>query len=101
MSEGTNSIGTGNDIVSELSNLDFSKIAMNDVISYITQFGKNVLVALVVYFVGRFIIKYNYETDSVTVMTQNESDSSVDYRKEMSTTGHSKIYWPQKPNDGV
>lgn len=58
MSEGTNSIGTGNDIVSELSNLDFSKIAMNDVISYITQFGKNVLVALVVYFVGRFIIKY-------------------------------------------
>lgn len=58
MSEGNNSIGTGNDIVSELSNLDFSKIAMNDVISYITQFGKNVLVALVVYFVGRFIIKY-------------------------------------------
>ena len=58
MSEGTNSIGTGNDIVSELSNLDFSKIAMNDVIGYITQFGKNVLVALVVYFVGRFIIKY-------------------------------------------
>ena len=58
MTEGNNSIGTGNDIVSELSNLDFSKIAMNDVISYITQFGKNVLVALVVYFVGRFIIKY-------------------------------------------
>lgn len=58
MSEGNNSIGAGNDIVSELSNLDFSKIAMNDVISYITQFGKNVLVALVVYFVGRFIIKY-------------------------------------------
>lgn len=58
MSEGNNSIGTGNDIVSELSNLDFSKIAMNDVIGYITQFGKNVLVAIIVYFVGRFIIKY-------------------------------------------
>ena len=58
MTEGNNSIGTGNDIVSELSNLDFSKIAMNDVISYITQFGKNVLVAIIVYFVGRFIIKY-------------------------------------------
>ncbi|MBO7570026.1 MAG: mechanosensitive ion channel [Bacteroidaceae bacterium] len=53
-----NSIGTGNDIVSDLSNLDFSKIALNDVISYIVQFGKNVLLAIIVYFVGRFIIKY-------------------------------------------
>ena len=54
----TNSIGTGKDIVSELSNLDFSKIALNDVISYIVQFGKNVLLAIIVYFVGRLIIKY-------------------------------------------
>ena len=53
-----NSIGTGQDIVSDLSNLDFSKIAISDVISYTVQFGKNVLLALVVYFVGRFIIKY-------------------------------------------
>ena len=53
-----NSIGTGNDIVSELSNLDFSKIAMSDVISYLVQFGKNVILAIIVYFVGRFIIKY-------------------------------------------
>lgn len=56
--EETNNIGTGNDIISELSNLDFSKIALNDVISYIVQFGKNVLLAIIVYFVGRFIIKY-------------------------------------------
>ncbi len=54
----TNSIGTGNDIVSELSNLDFSKIALNDVIGYIVQFGKNVLLAIIVYFVGRLLIKY-------------------------------------------
>ena len=53
-----NSIGTGNDIVSELSNLDFSKIAMSDMIGYVVQFGKNVLLAIIVYFVGRFIIKY-------------------------------------------
>ena len=53
-----NSIGTGQDIVSELANMDFSKIAMNDVIEYIVQFGKNVILALVVYFIGRFIIKY-------------------------------------------
>lgn len=54
----TNSIGTGKDIISELSNLDFSNIALNDVISYIVQFGKNLLLAIIVYFVGRLIIKY-------------------------------------------
>ena len=53
-----NSIGTGNDIVAELANIDFSKVAMEDIISYITQFGKNVIVAIIVYFVGRFVIKY-------------------------------------------
>ena len=53
-----NSIGTGQDIVAELANMDFSKIAMSDIIGYVTQFGKNLLMALVVYFVGRFIIKY-------------------------------------------
>lgn len=53
-----NSIGTGHDIVSELSNLDFSKIAMSDMIGYVVQLGKNVLLAIIVYFVGRFIIKY-------------------------------------------
>lgn len=53
-----NSIGTGHDIVSELTNLDFSKITLADVMEYLVQFGKNVLVALIVYFVGRFIIKY-------------------------------------------
>lgn len=53
-----NTIGTGNDIVSELSNLDFSQIAISDIIGYLVQFGKNVLLAIIVYFVGRFIIKY-------------------------------------------
>ena len=53
-----NSIGTGRDIVSELSNLDFSKIAWGDVVGYVVQFGKNVLIAIIVFIVGRFIIKY-------------------------------------------
>lgn len=53
-----NSIGTGNDIISELANLDFSKIAMSDIIGYVVQFGKNVIMAIIVYFVGRFVIKY-------------------------------------------
>lgn len=79
MSEGTNSIGTGNDIVSELSNLDFSKIAMNDVISYITQFGKNVLVALVVYFVGRFIIKYTIKALRAVTQKRNVEASLTSF----------------------
>lgn len=53
-----NNIGSGQDIVSELANLDFSKLAMSDIIGYITQFGKNVVMALIVYFVGRLVIKY-------------------------------------------
>ncbi|MDE7118092.1 MAG: mechanosensitive ion channel [Bacteroidaceae bacterium] len=53
-----NSIGTGQDIVSDLANLDLSQITISDIIKYIIQFGKNVLIALVVYFIGRFIIKY-------------------------------------------
>ena len=59
-----NSIGTGQDIVAELANMDFSKIAMSDIIGYVTQFGKNLLMALVVYFVGRFIIKYTMKASS-------------------------------------
>ena len=38
--------------------MDFSKLAMSDIIGYITQFGKNVVIALIVYFVGRLVIKY-------------------------------------------
>ncbi len=44
--------------MSDLANLDFSQITISDIIRYVIQFGKNVLIALVVYFIGRFIIKY-------------------------------------------
>ena len=50
----------------------------------------------------RFIVKYNFETDSVTVLTQNEGDSSDDYAKEMDDKyGSGRYRWPNKPNDGV
>ena len=53
-------------------------------------------------FFRRYIIKYNFETDSVTVMTQDESDSSDDYAKEMDLKyGSGKYRWPDKPTDGV
>lgn len=53
----------------------------------------------------RFIIKYNYEADSVTVLTQNESHDASggnDYAAEMDDKyGSGKYRWPNKPNDGV
>lgn len=48
----------GEDVVSELRQLNLGDIAMSDIIGYITTFGKNLLIAVVVYFVGRFLIKY-------------------------------------------
>ena len=66
-----NSIGTGRDIVSELSNLDFSKIAWGDVVGYVVQFGKNVLIAIIVFIVGRFIIKYTIKALRTVTQKRN------------------------------
>lgn len=48
----------GHDVIKELANVDFESIAMSDIIGYFTTFGKNLLIALIVYFIGRFLIKY-------------------------------------------
>lgn len=48
----------GEDVVSELANADFGNIAMSDIIGYITTLGKNLLIAVIVYIVGRLLIKY-------------------------------------------
>ena len=48
----------GHDVIKELANVDFESIAMSDIIGYLTTFGKNLLIALIVYFIGRFLIKY-------------------------------------------
>lgn len=48
----------GEDVVSELTKLTPGDVALSDIIGYITTFGKNLLIAVVVYFVGRFLIKY-------------------------------------------
>lgn len=50
----------------------------------------------------RFIIKYNFETDACTVLTQNEGDSSDDFAKEMDAKYDPGRYrWPNKPTDGM
>lgn len=48
----------GEDVVSELTKLTPGDVALSDIIGYITTFGKNLLIAVVVYFIGRFLIKY-------------------------------------------
>lgn len=48
----------GEDVVSELTKLTPGDVALSDIIGYITTLGKNLLIAVVVYFVGRFLIKY-------------------------------------------
>lgn len=56
----------------------------------------------------RYVIKYNFETDNATVLTQNEgSDSPNDFAIEMGQLGtalgdaekYSRLRWPQKPTD--
>ena len=74
-----NSIGTGQDIVAELANMDFSKIAMSDIIGYVTQFGKNLFMALVVYFVGRFIIKYTMKALRAVTQKRNVEASLTSF----------------------
>lgn len=44
--------------VDKVTNLDFSNIALEDLIKNLSTFGQKVLVALIVLIVGRFIIKY-------------------------------------------
>lgn len=48
----------GHDVIKELAKVDFGSIAMSDIIGYLTTFGKNLLIAIIVYFIGRFLIKY-------------------------------------------
>ena len=44
--------------VEKITHLDFSDIAFQDLIGYAIAFGKNILTAILVFVIGRFIIKY-------------------------------------------
>ena len=88
-----NSIGTGRDIVSELSNLDFSKIAWGDVVGYVVQFGKNVLIAIIVFIVGRFIIKYTIKALRTVTQKRNVEASLTSFLNSFCSTMES-LYLP-------
>ena len=45
-------------IVSELANIDLSNIDLHMVITYLITLGKNIVTAIIVFIIGRFIIKY-------------------------------------------
>lgn len=49
---------TRQDVTTHINDIDFSKLALSDIVSYIIQFGKNVFIAIIVYFLGRLLIKY-------------------------------------------
>lgn len=57
----------GHDVIRQLAETDFGSVAMSDIIGYLTTFGKNLLIALIVYFIGRFLIKYAIK--AVTAIT--------------------------------
>lgn len=44
--------------ISNLSNIDFSSFDLRLLLNYLVTLGKNIFVAIIVFFVGRFIIKY-------------------------------------------
>lgn len=44
--------------IPELTDLDLSQIAVSDIVNHFTTLGKNILIALVVYLIGRFLVKY-------------------------------------------
>ena len=47
-----------NTVSSKLMDIDLSQIALSDITGYLTTLGKNILIAIVVYIIGHFIVKY-------------------------------------------
>ena len=45
-------------LVSNLSNIDFGDIDLHMIMTYLITLGKNIITAIIVFFIGRFIIKY-------------------------------------------
>ena len=55
--------------LSELSNIDWKEIDLSIIIDYLITFGKNLIIAAIVFTIGRFIIKY--ATKAIKVITQS------------------------------
>lgn len=69
----------GEDVVSELTKLTPGDVALSDIIGYITTFGKNLLIAVVVYFVGRFLIKYAIKAFQLMAVKREMAPSLVTF----------------------
>lgn len=48
----------GQTLISDLSNINFSDIDLHMVVTYLITLGKNIVTAIIVFIIGRFIIKY-------------------------------------------
>lgn len=69
----------GHDVIKELASVDFESIAMSDIIGYLTTFGKNLLIALIVYFIGRFLIKYTTKALKAIAKKRNMEPSLTSF----------------------
>lgn len=62
--------------VSDLANISLADIDIHLVINYLLSLGKNIIVAVIVFFIGRFIIKYAVK--ALRVLTQrHQFEASV------------------------
>ena len=57
--------------LSDLSNFDWKEIDLSIIIDYLITFGKNLIIAAIVFTIGRFIIKY--ATKAIKVITQKRN----------------------------
>ncbi len=59
---------TSKTTISELSNIDWKDIDLSIVIDYLITFGKNLIIAIIVFTIGRFLIRY--ATKAIKAITQ-------------------------------
>lgn len=65
-------------VASELSSFDWSKFDLSLLFDYIITFGKNLIAAIIVYIIGRFIIKYlKKAVHAITVKRHLEASLST------------------------
>ena len=90
---------TSKTTISELSNIDWKDIDLSIVIDYLITFGKNLIIAIIVFTIGRFLIRY--ATKAIKAITQKRhveaSLSSFLYSLvSISTPALSSPYSPQQ-----
>ena len=64
------------EVAEKIANFDVKNLALENITGYVLQFGKSILVALIVFFVARFLIKHLVRLIQA-VMTRRNVDASL------------------------